>query len=122
YDSGDKLFAHLSMTLTLARFRDGEVMWTFSFDERRLVPTVEFAHAIRILSELLDEAAADAFAQMAKLGEPVEEVIELPTNSREIPAGANPAEPPGVERVDPKPMFLRESPTPDAPAPEAGDE
>ncbi len=119
YDSGDRLFAHLSLSLRLARFRDGEVMWTYSFNQRREVPTLEFAHAIRILSELLDEAAGEAFTQMARLGDPVEEVIELPQGSQQFPLSATPGQPTteptlGEEEVDPSPIFLPEDPPTDA--------
>lgn len=118
YDSGDRLFAHLSLSLRLARFRDGEVLWTYSFDQRREVPTLEFAHAIRILSELLDEAASEAFAQMTRLGDPVEEVIELPKGSDEFPSGASPGQPstePTLgDEVDRSPIYLPEEPPSDA--------
>lgn len=70
YDSGDKLYAHLALTLSLANFRTGDVMWTYSFDERRDVPSLKFSHAVRTLSELLDEAATDAFLSLTELGEP----------------------------------------------------
>lgn len=105
YDSGDRLYAHLSMTLTLASFRTGEVMWTYSYDQRREVPSLKFAHAIRVMSELLDEAATDAFQSMAKLGEPVEETIPLPDTQPATPT----APPPEVTG----PIYLEERPATD---------
>jgi ABC-type uncharacterized transport system auxiliary subunit len=56
YDSGDTWYAHLSLSLHLTRFRTGETLYTFGFDERRPLPERNFAQAARAISELLSTA------------------------------------------------------------------
>lgn len=70
YDSGDTRYVHLAITLSLSDFRTGDVMWTYYSDERREVGSQNFAHAIRTLSELLEETTTEAFLSMAELAEP----------------------------------------------------
>lgn len=53
YDSDEIWYAHLAMTLRVNRFDDGQQLWRFDFDERKLVGTTEMSHAVRAMSELL---------------------------------------------------------------------
>ena len=67
YDSGDLWFAHLSLHLRLTRFRDGERVWGFDFDERKRINAGQFDHGVRALSELLHEAIGAAVDEVAAL-------------------------------------------------------
>lgn len=67
YDSNDLWYAHLAMTLTLHRFATGERMWRMEFDQRKLVPTQSFSHAVRALSEILASAMGEAVKQLEEL-------------------------------------------------------
>ncbi|HSI06244.1 MAG: ABC-type transport auxiliary lipoprotein family protein [Myxococcota bacterium] len=64
YNSGDAWFAHLAISLAFTRFSDGQVLWTYSFDRRKQVPTGDFAAAIRGISELLSAATQEAVGQL----------------------------------------------------------
>lgn len=99
YDSGDKLYAHLAISLSLANFRTGDVMWSYSFDERRDVPSLKFSHAVRTLSELLDEAATAAFVSLTELGEP-REIEPHEIKPRENDPSEDADEPPLELRLD----------------------
>ncbi len=64
YESDDAWYAHLSMALRLNRFDDGEQMWRFEFDERKLVGTTDMSHAVRSMSELLQLATRRAVVEL----------------------------------------------------------
>lgn len=108
YDSGDRLFAHLSVTLTLSRYRDGAILWSASYDERREVPSLKFSHAIRIMSELLTEIVTDAARSMAELGQPVAPDA-LPQGDTQ-PGAEEPDGAPRTRAPD-APVFVEETPT-----------
>jgi ABC-type uncharacterized transport system auxiliary subunit len=67
YDSEDLWYAHLSLTLTLTQFATGDRLWGFTFDERKQVMTLSFSHAVRTLSELLDEAMLRAVTELERV-------------------------------------------------------
>lgn len=67
YDSDDLWFAHLGMSLHLSRFRDGERIWSYDFDQRKEVNSGDFGHAVRALSELLDGAMTRIIEELAAL-------------------------------------------------------
>lgn len=93
YDSGDLWYAHLALSLRLSRFRDGEQLWRFEFDERKEVGTTEVAHAVRAMSELLQVAIRRS---MIALVDTVRDKTEPP------PSGPGPGafyQPPGLRPV-----------------------
>lgn len=67
YDSDDLWYAHLSLTLTLTQFATGDRLWSFTYDERKQVMTQSFSHAVRTLSELLDEALERAVSELERV-------------------------------------------------------
>lgn len=68
YDSGDLWYAHLAVSLRLTRFRDGEALMAFKFDERKHVPARTFSQAARALSELLADVISYGTAELRELG------------------------------------------------------
>jgi ABC-type uncharacterized transport system auxiliary subunit len=64
YDSNDLWYAHVALSMTLTRFSNGERMWTFTFDERKIVPSTSFSHAVRTMSELLRDALERAIGEL----------------------------------------------------------
>lgn len=67
YDSDDRWFAHLSMTMTLTRFSTGERLWSFDFDQRKEVQDLSFSHGVRALSELVGSALAESVKQLEEV-------------------------------------------------------
>ncbi len=78
YDSDDIWYAHLALSLRVSRFDDGQQLWTFDFDERKLVGDTDFAHAVRAMSELMDLAMRRAVVSLIDSAEGVggEKVLE----------------------------------------------
>lgn len=71
YDSGEDLwFGHLALSLRLTRFSTGEVLWSYTFDERKEVQTRTFSHAVRTISELMIAAIDEAIQSMDPLRPP----------------------------------------------------
>ncbi|MBC7794746.1 MAG: membrane integrity-associated transporter subunit PqiC, partial [Clostridia bacterium] len=72
YQSGDQWFVHLSMSLSFRSFTDGELLWAFDFDQRKAVPTGNFATSVRGLSELMSVAiqqSVDSLGQALRTGD-----------------------------------------------------
>lgn len=67
YDSGDIWFAHLSLTITMSRYSNGEALFTYTFDERRPIPEQTFAQGARALSELLSTAMDEVLTRLDSL-------------------------------------------------------
>lgn len=67
YDSDDVWYAHLAIILQLSRFDTGQTLLTFSFDQRKHVPSRTFSQAARALSELLSTALDDFIGQLMQL-------------------------------------------------------
>ncbi|MCB9654231.1 MAG: membrane integrity-associated transporter subunit PqiC [Deltaproteobacteria bacterium] len=68
YDSNELWYAHLAFSLDMTAFDTGARVFSFRFDERKELPEASFAHAVRALSELLDDAARRAVAELAVIG------------------------------------------------------
>ena len=68
YDSDDVWFAHLAISLRLTRWGTGDRIWSFTYDQRKHVPSKTFAHAVRALSELLSAAVRQAVTELMDLG------------------------------------------------------
>lgn len=66
YDSEGKWYAHLNLIFTLSRFDDGEVIGSYSYEQRQLLRDRTFAEAIRGMSALLDEAFEQFIASLPK--------------------------------------------------------
>lgn len=113
YDSDDLWFAHLAFNLHLSRFADGARLWSYELDARKPVPTRTFPHAVRALSELLQEALEEAVGELGALevqpmgGPPA----VTPRRSRREPPA------PVMREVNPapEPAILPEPPPADAP-------
>jgi ABC-type uncharacterized transport system auxiliary subunit len=67
YDSDDIWYAHLAFSLTLHRYGSGEHVWSYSFDERKLLAQTSYGVAVRALSELLQLAMREAIGQLQKV-------------------------------------------------------
>ena len=65
YTTGNVWFAHLAIGLTMTRFNDGQVLWTYEFDQRKQVPTGKFETSIRGVSELLSSCVQEAVGSLA---------------------------------------------------------
>lgn len=98
YNSGDAWFAHLAISLAFTRFSDGQVLWTYSFDRRKQVPSGDFAAAIRGMSELLSAATQEAVGQLG---------ASLTGNLDQAPPGGQLATPRWPVGRDPGPMRER---------------
>lgn len=70
YDSNDTWFAHLSLSLTLSRFSDGQTLVLFNFDERKEVPMRTFSQSARAISEMLSTAVDRLGTQLQTLDLP----------------------------------------------------
>ncbi len=55
YDSGDKWYAHLAMTMRLVRFTDRTVVWSYQFDRKQEVFNKEPVYVVRGMSDLMEE-------------------------------------------------------------------
>ena len=55
YDSGDKWYAHLAMSLRLVRFSDRTVIWSYQFDRKQEVFNKEPVYVVRGMSDLMEE-------------------------------------------------------------------
>lgn len=64
YDSDDVWFAHLSLSLRLNRFDDGEQVWSMSYDQRKPVESRNHAQAVRAISELLSACVRRAVIEL----------------------------------------------------------
>jgi len=53
YDAGDLFYAHLAMTYKMLNVRDGQQVWSYSFDERRRVYSPEMVQTVVGLSSIL---------------------------------------------------------------------
>lgn len=60
YDSGKGWFAHLSLSLRINRFTDGEPIWQFTYEQQKPVEKTDMHHAVQMMSELLQQALNDA--------------------------------------------------------------
>ena len=74
---GGMWFAHLSMTLRLARFEDNRAIWQYTFDERRPLDKPDVGLVVRAMSEILNEQFKIAIPQ-----------LEAVLAGRPLPAGA----------------------------------
>lgn len=106
YDSNDLWFAHLSVTLSLARFSDGARVWSYEYDQRKQISSQTFAHGVRGLSELSKNVVTDVVKQLGKLGgvAPAEDQAAEQKSpfDEALPGGA-------AEEVDPtEPIFVPE--------------
>ena len=90
YDSGDVWYAHLAFSMQMTHFVTGRIVWNFSFDDRKEVPPLNFAHAVRALSELLTDGANTALDQLEHLELP-EDLRNL-TNANTVPPEKGQAE------------------------------
>ncbi|MBK8012978.1 MAG: membrane integrity-associated transporter subunit PqiC [Deltaproteobacteria bacterium] len=68
YDSQELWYAHLAFSLDMTAFDTGARVFSFRFDERKALPEASFPHAVRALSELLDEATKRVVAELAVIG------------------------------------------------------
>lgn len=111
YDSDDLWFAHLSFSLRLTDFNDGQVLWHFSFDERKQVHSRTFSHAARVMSELLStalERAMTSLTRMSRRGTSAPEERQPPgIDEAPPPPGAPP------EEEIPDPIYVPETPSPE---------
>ncbi len=55
YDSGDKWYAHLAMSLRLVRFSDRTIVWSYQFDRKQEVFNKEPVYVVRGMSDLMEE-------------------------------------------------------------------
>jgi ABC-type uncharacterized transport system auxiliary subunit len=62
YDSGDKWYAHLAMTLRLVRFADRTIIWTYQFDRKQEVFNKEPVYVVRGMSDLMEEEMQEVLA------------------------------------------------------------
>jgi hypothetical protein len=85
YQTGDLWFAHLAVVMRLSRFKTGENLLTYKFDERKPVPTGTFSQAARAISELLSTALDDLIHQLHAIDVPRQAQILSP-----VPAPAPP--------------------------------
>ncbi|MEE8410602.1 MAG: ABC-type transport auxiliary lipoprotein family protein, partial [Myxococcota bacterium] len=76
YDSGDIWFAHVSLALHLTRVKNGETIYSFTFDQRRRLPERSFAQAARAISELLSIAIEKLIVELDGVDAPRVEVDE----------------------------------------------
>jgi ABC-type uncharacterized transport system auxiliary subunit len=90
YDSDDIWYAHLSLSLVLNKYSSGERLWSYAYDERKLLSSPSFSHAVRAISELLQMAIKESIGELRKV------------------AGGQKAEPP---RETPKPRKEKRTPT-----------
>jgi ABC-type uncharacterized transport system auxiliary subunit len=64
YQSGDVWFVHVALSLSFRRFTDGELLWQYDYDDRKQVPTGNFATSVRGMSELLSTAIQRAVDEL----------------------------------------------------------
>jgi ABC-type uncharacterized transport system auxiliary subunit len=62
YDSGDKWYAHLALSMRLVRFSDRHVVWSYHFDRKKEVFNKEPVYVVRGMSELMEEEMAKVLA------------------------------------------------------------
>ncbi|MCK6546487.1 PqiC family protein [Myxococcota bacterium] len=116
YDSDDRWFAHLSMTLTLTRFSTGERLWSFDFDQRKEVQELSFSHGVRALSELVGSALAESVKQLDEVaagrwtGKVPAEPAFTPRKTEVKRIDAAPAEPTEEAPATPEPIYVPEQP------------
>jgi ABC-type uncharacterized transport system auxiliary subunit len=55
YDSGDKWYAHLAMSIRLVRFSDRTIIWSYQFDRKQEVFNKEPVYVVRGMSDLMEE-------------------------------------------------------------------
>ncbi len=83
YDSDDVWYAHLSFSLVLNKYSSGERLWSYYYDERKLLPSPSFSHAVRALSELLQMAIKESIAELRKIAQPsAKEEVKAPKEKR----------------------------------------
>lgn len=70
YDSGDIWYAHVSLALHLTRVKNGETIYSFTFDKRRRLPERSFAQAARAISELLSIAIEELIEELDEVDAP----------------------------------------------------
>lgn len=80
---GDKWFAHLAMTMRVARFGDNRAIWQYTFDERRPLTEQNLGLVVRAMSEMLHEQLQIALPQIdaaisGKMLPPVPKSVEMP--------------------------------------------
>lgn len=83
YDANDIWYAHLALSLTLIRFSTGERIWNFTYDDRKLVSSASFSHAVRALSELLDEAILRGSRELESIAKTKATVVPTGTPTEE---------------------------------------
>jgi len=67
YDADDAWFAHLALSLRLTRFDDGAQVWSMNYDQRKVVESRNYAHAVRAISELLSACVRRAVVELSEL-------------------------------------------------------
>ncbi len=97
YDSGDVWFAHLSLSLRLVRFADGQRLWRFSYEHRKPIEPGNFGHGVRALSEMLAEVNTMAVKELAELAqtlpsEPPKEEPDMPDEPPPAPKAQEPVD------------------------------
>lgn len=111
YDSDDVWFAHLAFSLQLNRFRDGTKIWSFSYDQRKPVPSKTFAHAVRALSELLSAAVRQATTELIDLERKSEALRGAKPRAPALPAEPAPEAAPEADSPrEPEPIYVPEKP------------
>ncbi|MBI5510305.1 MAG: membrane integrity-associated transporter subunit PqiC [Deltaproteobacteria bacterium] len=115
YDSGDVWFAHLSLSLALSRYSNGETLLNLNFDERRPVPERSFAQAARALSGLLSTAMDELVARLDQLEVTRETSATGVRRTGERRVIGKPAPAADVAPAPDEPMFVPEKGAPPAP-------
>jgi len=57
-------FAHVSIRLSLSRYKDNAQIWEYTFDERRPVYVRQPVHVVRTISEILEEQTNEVVRQL----------------------------------------------------------
>lgn len=91
YDAEDIWQAHVAFGMRLNNFETGERYWSFTYDQRKLVETRTFSHAVRAMSELISEAMRQAMSELAALPvDRAEAPVPPPDDTRPLPATVKP--------------------------------